>query len=165
VILTRLQLLQKLSDTEEITHSAVRRLVRRVGKENIWDLINLRKCDRIGTGRPKEEPYRFRKFQTMIDEVMRDPISVGMLSLNGDIMINELHMKPGPKIGDVLHALLEEVLDDPEKNDLEYQKKRASELYELDENELKKLGERAREVKEDFEEKEIKNLRSKRFVK
>lgn len=153
------------SDTEEITHSAVRRLVSRVGQENIWDLINLRKCDRIGTGRPKEQPYRFRKFQSMIDEVLRDPISVGMLEINGDIMISELHMKPGPKIGHVLHAILEEVLDDPAKNNIEYQKTRSQELYELDEKNLKKLGEKARETKEHAEDRELEELKQKRFVK
>jgi hypothetical protein len=153
------------SDTEEITHSAVRRLVSRVGQENIWDLINLRKCDRIGTGRPKEQPYRFRKFQSMIDEVLRDPISVGMLEINGDIMISELHMKPGPKIGHVLHAILEEVLDDPSKNNIEYQKTRSQELYELDEKNLKKLGEKARETKEHAEDRELEELKQKRFVK
>ena len=153
------------SDTDEITLSAVRRLIRKVGKENIWDLIDLRKCDRIGTGRPKEQPYRLRKFQSMIDEVMRDPISVGMLKLNGNIMMEELHMKPGPKIGYILHALLEEVLEDPTKNDLEHQKEKAMELYELDENTLKKLGEKAAETKENAEERELKELRDERFVK
>ena len=153
------------SDTEEITLSAVRRLIMRVGKENIWDLINLRKCDRIGTGRPKEQPYRLRKFQSMIDEVMRDPISVGMLKIDGNIMITELHMKPGPKIGYILHALLEEVLDDPTKNNLEYQKEKAQELDNLDIETLKKMGEKARESKEQAEEREINEIKQKRFVK
>ena len=44
------------SDPEQITLSAVRRMILNVGDENIWDLINLRICDRIGTGRPKESP-------------------------------------------------------------------------------------------------------------
>ena len=75
------------SDTEEITLSAVRRLIANVGKEDIWDLINIRKCDRIGSGRPKEEPYRLRKFEAMIDHVIADPISVSMLKMKGDIML------------------------------------------------------------------------------
>jgi putative nucleotidyltransferase with HDIG domain len=153
------------SDTEEITHSAVRRLIRKVGQDSIWDLMDLRKCDRIGTGRPKEQPYRLRKFQSMIDEVLRDPISVGMLKLNGDIMINELHMKPGKKIGYVLHALLEEVLDDPSKNEIDYQKERAQVLYKLEEDVLKEMGEKAMQTKEEAEEKELKTLKEKRFVK
>src|SRR3989344_8092 len=40
------------SDPEKITLSAVRRIITNVGREHIWDLINLRICDRIGTGRP-----------------------------------------------------------------------------------------------------------------
>ena len=42
------------SDVEKITLSAVRRLLVKVGKENIWTLMNVRNCDRIGMGRPKE---------------------------------------------------------------------------------------------------------------
>ena len=42
----------------------------------MWKLIDLRKCDRIGTGRPKEQPYRLRKFKSMVEEVIRDPVSV-----------------------------------------------------------------------------------------
>jgi putative nucleotidyltransferase with HDIG domain len=41
------------SDTEEISLSAVRRMVRNVTPELIWDLMDVRACDRIGTGRPK----------------------------------------------------------------------------------------------------------------
>ena len=41
------------SDTEQVTLSAVRRIIANVGKENIWDLMNVRSCDRIGMGRPK----------------------------------------------------------------------------------------------------------------
>jgi tRNA nucleotidyltransferase (CCA-adding enzyme) len=48
------------SDTEEITLSAVRRMVRNVTPELIWDLMSVRAADRIGTGRPKESPYRLR---------------------------------------------------------------------------------------------------------
>jgi tRNA nucleotidyltransferase (CCA-adding enzyme) len=72
------------SDPDEITLSAVRRLIARVGEENIWDLINLRICDRIGTGRPKEEPYRLRKFESMIEEALKAPVSLKKLKINGD---------------------------------------------------------------------------------
>ncbi|MEK9177143.1 MAG: HD domain-containing protein, partial [Patescibacteria group bacterium] len=41
------------SDPDKITLSAVRRVIVNVGRENIQDLLNLRLCDRIGTGRPK----------------------------------------------------------------------------------------------------------------
>ena len=108
------------SDTEQITPSAVRRMIQNVGKENIWNLMNIRMCDRIGTGRPKENPYRFRKYKAMIDEVMRDPVSVAMLKINGKRIMEITKMDPGRKVGYILNALMEEVLEKPELNSEKY---------------------------------------------
>lgn len=152
------------SDTEEITHSAVRRLIVNVGKERIWDLMNVRICDRIGSGRPKEEPYRFRKYQAMIEEVIEDPISVSMLKINGDILMKTLHVKPGREIGYVLHALLEEVIEDPSKNTEEYLLKKAEELLQMPLHELKILGEAGKQRQEEAEEGRIQQIHSKHKV-
>jgi poly(A) polymerase/tRNA nucleotidyltransferase (CCA-adding enzyme) len=153
------------SDTEQITLSAVRRMIVNVGRENIWDLMNVRICDRIGTGRPKEDPYRLRKYHAMIDEALRDPISVGMLKIDGKKIMDVTHVTPGPKIGWTLHALLEEVLEDPKKNTAEYLGNRAKELINLPEKELKELGEKGKESKEEADEEEIKKIRGKHWVK
>ena len=153
------------SDTELITHSAVRRIVNRVGKENIWNLMDVRTCDRIGTGRPKESPYRLRKYHSMVDEVMRDPLSVSMLKINGGRIIEITKLTPGPKIGYILHTLLEEVLDDPKKNTAEYLEKRAMELCLLSEKELEKMGKQGKEIKEKAEEKTLSEIRKKHWVK
>ena len=151
------------SDTEQITLSAVRRMVRNVGKENIWDLMNVRICDRIGTGRPKESPYRLRKYNSMVEEAMRDPVSVSQLKINGEIL-KKLGVNPGPAMGFILHALLEEVLDDPKKNTEEYLKQKSLALFKLPVEELKKLGEEAKHKKDELEEKEIGEIRKKHFV-
>lgn len=152
------------SDPEKITLSAVRRIIKNVGRDNIWDLMNLRVCDRIGTGRPKEQPFRFRKYQSMVEEALRDPISVGMLKIDGSRIMEISEEKPGPKIGFTLHALLEEVLDDPKKNDASYLETRAKELMKMNEVELKKLGESGKDKKSEAEEGEIKKIRGKYFV-
>jgi tRNA nucleotidyltransferase (CCA-adding enzyme) len=151
------------SDPEKVTLSAVRRIVANVGKEHIWDLINLRICDRIGTGRPKEQPFRLRKYQAMIEQAMRDPISVGMLKIDGRRII-ELGQKPGPRIGWTLHALLEEVLEDPAKNTAEYLEGRAGDLLQLPDKELRAIGEGAKETKEAAEAAEVKDIHKKYFV-
>ncbi len=153
------------SDTEQISLSAVRRMIVNVGRENIWDLMNLRICDRIGAGRPKEDPYRLRKYHSMIEEALRDPISVGMLKIDGIKIMEITKITPGPKIGFTLHALLEEVLEDPSKNTEEYLEKRALELFSLPENELKILGEAGKMSKEEADEEEIKKIRSAHKVK
>ena len=152
------------SDTEKITHSAVRRLVANVGAENVWDLIDMRGCDRIGTGRPKENPYRLRKYKAMVEEVMRDPISVGMLKIDGKKIMEILKITPGPKIGQILNALLEEVLEDPSLNTEEYLNKKTLELSKMSDRELKSLGEKGKEKKEKEEEKKIKEIRGKHYV-
>jgi tRNA nucleotidyltransferase (CCA-adding enzyme) len=152
------------SDPELITLSAVRRMVRNVGKENIWHLINLRVCDRIGTGRPKEQPFRLRKYKSMIEEVLRDPISVGMLEVNGHDVI-KIVGGAGPKVGNILNALLEEVLDDPKKNTRDNMLKRVKDLSKWDDEQLVELGSRGRQKQSDAEAEEIAKLREKHWVK
>ena len=152
------------SDPDQITLSAVRRMIRNVGEENIWDLLNLRICDRIGTGRPKEQPFRFRKYKAMVEEALRDPISVGMLKTDGTRIMSEFHVQPGPSIGYVLHALLEEVLDDPKLNTEAYLDKKTEELLKLPVGELKELGEAGKKRQEAEEEKEVREIMQKHHV-
>ena len=149
------------SDPDQITLSAVRRMITNVGQENIWELLDLRICDRIGSGRPKEQPFRFRKYKSMVEEALRDPVSVSMLKIDGAGIMAVSHETPGPKIGLVLHALLEEVLDDPAKNEAAYLSKRATELLELPFNELTTLGTQGKARRGTEEEKEINKIRSK----
>ncbi len=153
------------SETETITLSAVRRTVRNVGPENIWDLMKVRFCDRIGMGRPKEAPYRLRKYEAMIEEAMRSPISVTMLKINGEKIMKITGEKPGPKIGFILHILLEETFNDPRLNTPEYLEKRAKELAKIPQEKLMKMAKKAMDVKEEKEKKEIETIRKKWWVK
>ena len=152
------------SDTEQITLSAVRRIITKIGKEHIWDLMNLRECDRVGTNK-KETSYRLRKYHAMIEEALRDPISVAQLKINGEYMMKELGIKPGPRMGWILNALLEEVLDAPEKNTVEHLSELVRALDMLGDGELKALGERGKEKKEELEEREVAKLHQKHGVK
>lgn len=153
------------SDIEKITLSAVRRIVANVGPELVWDLMNVRACDRIGMGRPKETPYRLRKYHSMIEEAMRAPVSVGMLKINGAKIMEITKESPGPRIGWILHALFEEVLENPEHNTEEYLSKRAVELAHEPQETLQKLGEAGKEKKEEEEYKEVSAIRQKYRVK
>lgn len=146
------------SDPDIVTLSAVRRMITNVGEDHIQDLLRVRMCDRIGSGRPKEQPFRFRKYQAMVDEALRDPISVRMLKIDGTALMQELGEAPGPRIGWVLHALLEDVLDDPTKNTHEYLRIRAQELLSLQDTELRSYGERGVEKRKDAEAAEIRKI-------
>ncbi len=152
------------SDTEQITLSAVRRMIVNVGSDLVWDLMNVRICDRIGTGRPKENPYRLRKYKAMVEEALRDPISVQMLNIDGKRIMDVTRENPGPKIGYILNALLEEVLDNPTLNTAEYLEKRTLELSKLDEKELRKISDKGKEKKDEEEKKELKKIHAKHKV-
>ncbi len=152
------------SDPEQITLSAVRRTIANVGRENIWDLLKLRRCDRIGTGRPKEQPFRLRKYTAMVEEALRDPISVKMLNIDGSRIMELTGEKPSKKLGDTLNALLEEVLDDPLKNTTEYMEKRALELMQMTESELDALGKSGKEKREKEEAEAVAELHKKHKV-
>lgn len=146
------------SDPDEITLAAVRRTITRIGEDHIDDLLNLRVCDRLGMGRPKEQPFRFRKYKAMVDEALRDPISVKLLKVNGDRIMELSGEKPGKKLGYVLHALLEEALDDASKNTAEYMETRALELLKLPEDELQTLAEAGKKRQAEEEANALKDI-------
>lgn len=151
------------SDTEQITLSAVRRIIARVGPEHIWELMQVRECDRVGM-RKVEAPYRLRKYHAMIEEALRDPISVSQLAVDGQYLIETLGMKPGPRMGWILHALLEEVLEDPTLNTVEKLSERIKDLDELGDKDLRLLGEKAKQQKDILEGQEVEKLHQKHGV-
>jgi len=149
------------SETETITLSAVRRIVRNVGPELIWDLMDVRACDRVGTGRPKETTYRLRKYHSMIEEVMRDPISVKQLNINGADIMKLTEAPAGPHVGYILEILLAEVLEDPTKNDRKHLEARVLALMTLPPKDLEKEGKEARAKNEGEDEKKVEEIKEK----
>jgi len=148
----------------EVGESSVRRLLRKVGKENIEELLQVRMADRIGSGVPKAEPYKLRHLRYMIEKVSRDPISVKMLKVDGNDVMEILKIKPGPKVGQILQILLEEVIEDPEKNEENFLKKEIERLGRLPDEELKKLAKEAREKIEKIEQKRDEMTKRKYWV-
>ena len=135
----------------EVSAAGVRRFIARVGEKHIDDILKVREADRIGSGVPKAFPYRLRHLKFMIEKVKHDPISPKALKINGNELMKLLFIEPGPKVGHILNALLEEVIEDPERNVKTYLEKRARELNKLSDKELERLREKAEKRKEEFE--------------
>ena len=152
------------SDPDKVSLSGVRRMVARVGEQHIWDLIDLRMCDRIGTGRPKEQPYRLRKYIAFVEEVLREPVTPGTLVIDGTTLMRDLDLQPGPRIGHILHILLAEVLDDPNKNVADVLLVRAKELLQLSEADLVALGKKGKVRRFEEEEGQVAEIRKKYHV-
>ena len=101
-------------------------------------------CDRIGSGCPKAFPYKLRHFLYVAEKVSQDPIDVSRLKVGGKEIMEILKIEPGPKIGKILNILLAEVLDEPEKNNKEYLKKKIKEIGSITKEELIKKSEKAK---------------------
>ena len=151
-------------DVGEVTESSVRRLVREVGPENMEELLQVRYCDRIGSGCPKAEPYKLRHLRYLIEKVSRDPLSVKMLKVNGDDVMKILNIQPGPKIGQILDVLLGQVLEDPEKNKKEILIGEIKKVGKLAKNELNSLAQKAREERERLKMKKDEMTKKKYWV-
>jgi poly(A) polymerase/tRNA nucleotidyltransferase (CCA-adding enzyme) len=148
-------------NADEVTAASVRRLIVKVGKENLKDLVDLRIADRLGSGVPKAKPYKLRHLEYMMEKVQNDPVSVKMLKLNGDIMIKDLGFTPGPKMGAILDVLLSEVIEDPELNTYEYLTKRAK---ELENDNLEDLRARAKSLIEEKREEDDRRIKRGHYV-
>ncbi len=149
----------------DVSEAGVRRFLARVGPENVAELLKVREADRIGSKVPKAFPYKLRHLLFMIEKVKRDPIHPKMLKVRGDDVMKILKTEAGPKIGKILGVLLEEVLDDPKKNDRGYLEKRVMDLGGLSEKVLDELAEKAQETKEEFESGVEEGMKKKYYVK
>ena len=114
---------------EHITDSAIRRFIRKVGVENVKDMMDLRVGDRLGGGTQTAESWRLKLFKKRVEEQLAPaPFSVNDLAIDGNDIMKELHIKPSRKIGELLQKLFEEVDEDLEKNNKEYLLKRLGEI-------------------------------------
>lgn len=147
---------------EEVGDASVRRLIQKVGLENMKDLIDVRIADRLGSGTPKAKPYKLRHLEYMIDKLSTDAVSVKMLKVNGNDLMKDLRVAPGPKIGAILDVLLSEVIEDAAKNEKEFLLKRAK---ELDQEDLQKLREMAKQKIEEKKEEDDEEIKKKHWVK
>jgi poly(A) polymerase/tRNA nucleotidyltransferase (CCA-adding enzyme) len=137
----------------EVGEASVRRLVRKVGAENVDELLQVRMADRIGSGCPKAEPYKLRHMRYLIEKTAKDPISAKMLNVNGQDVMKILDIPPGPKIGAILDILLGYVLEDPDKNEKAYLTAQIRKLGKLSEEKLAETAKKAEEKKEVVQEK------------
>lgn len=149
----------------EVTEAGVRRFLQRVGPENVPDLIKLREADRIGSGVPKAIPYKLRHLLFMIEKVKQDPISPKMLKVNGSDVMRIAKLEPGPRVGFILNILLEEVIENPSLNAEAHLEKRVKELAKMTDAALKKLSEKAKKTKEEFEGGIEEEMKKKYYVK
>lgn len=113
--------------TPNVTDAYIRRIIRRVGKENIDDMMAVRIADRLGSG-AKRTSWRFEELQERIRQQLKTPFTMRDMAIDGDDLMKEFKLKPGKKLGEMLHKLFAEVLEHPEINTREQLLARAKKL-------------------------------------
>ena len=104
----------------------LRRFVRRIGPEHLDRLFALRWADVDGSGLPRRDDSNER-FEARVAAVLAEgpPFSIRDLSISGDDVVAMFERKSlaptgfrgDRRVGEVLHALFEEVTDDPSRNE------------------------------------------------
>lgn len=108
--------------SDEWTDAAVRRWIRRVGKDRIEDLYTMNEADVRAKGRdftPDLAALAGLKAHVARILAAGAALSTRDLRVNGRDLIQELSLKPGPILGEILDALLEVVTNDPAANEKE----------------------------------------------
>jgi tRNA nucleotidyltransferase (CCA-adding enzyme) len=114
---------------EKVSDAGIRRFIRRIGVENVKDMMDLRIGDRLGGGTQTAESWRLKLFKKRIEDQLKPlPFSINDLQIDGNDIMKELDMKPGPKVGEILQKIFEEVDEDLSKNKKEVLIKRIKEI-------------------------------------
>jgi len=98
-----------------------RRFLKKHGDDGARDLLDHREADlrgkrgSEGEPPPAEELERLAAFRAAVEAERGSPYRLSDLAIGGDDLI-ELGLPPGPKLGQVLRALLDAVVDNPELN-------------------------------------------------
>ena len=99
--------------------AAVRRWIRRVSPELVDDLYLLSEADVQAKGKDaSEDLHHIIQLKAHVAKVIAQGAAFAIqdLAIDGKVLMTDLAVKPGPEIGRVLRALLEEVVEDPTLN-------------------------------------------------
>ena len=114
------------------TDAAVRRWIRRVGPDRLEDLYAINRADVLGKGTPATEAdlVALSGLREHVARLLAEgaALSAKDLKISGHALITDLGLAPGRVVGELLAALLEEVLGDPTVNEREKLLARAAEL-------------------------------------
>lgn len=114
--LWRLVRWHQFSVDERQTDKALRRFLKKVGLENATDMLDLRVGDRLGGG-ARETSWRLEEFKKRLIEVQKQPFTIHDLKISGHDVMKELKLKPGPKVGNILENIFEQVVEKKVDND------------------------------------------------
>jgi poly(A) polymerase/tRNA nucleotidyltransferase (CCA-adding enzyme) len=98
------------------TDAAVRRFLRRVGLDLVDDILRLREADDIGSGMEGSPDLDLLRARVAAQRRADPPLGLGALVVDGNDVLREAGLPPGPWVGEYLERLLASVVNDPRRN-------------------------------------------------
>jgi putative nucleotidyltransferase with HDIG domain len=102
----------------DATDAAVRRFIKRIGRDHVDVLFALRRADDIGSGMspddPEQDAFRARVNAELAAEAALDRYA---LVIDGHDLMRDLDLEPGPTLGRILESLVDLVMEDPALNE------------------------------------------------
>ena len=102
----------------DLSDAAVRRFLIRVGARHIDNLFALRRADDLGSGMAPDDPDLLA-FRARLDSELAAASALDRyaLAIDGDDLIRELRLEPGPMLGRMIAELVDQVIADPALNE------------------------------------------------
>jgi len=103
---------------QDLSDRTMKRFIKRIGVDNIDNLIKLRKADDLAHGWGRGFEKHINAFEERIDAIMKKspPLGVSDLAVNGRDVMDVLGIQSGPRVGQILNQLLDAVIEKPECN-------------------------------------------------
>jgi tRNA nucleotidyltransferase (CCA-adding enzyme) len=98
--------------------TAVRRFIGKIKRPGLEELFELRRADNLGSGLDADATG-LAELRARVDAQLAAEVAIDLhdLAIDGDDLLTELGLEPGPGIGRLLDGLLDRVLADPALND------------------------------------------------
>ena len=98
--------------------AGIRRFIRRIGRAELDALFALREADNIGSG-VSADAHGLAELRARVTSLLEGPVVLerGDLAVDGETLMSELGIAPGPQLGRLLDDLLERAIADPTVND------------------------------------------------
>lgn len=102
----------------EWSDGVIRKLLHRVGVNNMDALMKLRRADLLAHGYSDNKIDLLTELEKRIQQLNQKPLITKMqeLAITGKEVMQILELSPGPKIGHVLRLLLDKVIENPHLN-------------------------------------------------
>lgn len=118
----RISVLIKFHDTELIEKKSIRKLLSKIGEENLRDLIKIKEADILAQNREfyQERHNKLEHITAELNEIIQEKncFTLKDLEVDGSDLM-DIGFKPDKSIGEALNWLLEMVIESPELNERE----------------------------------------------